>query len=128
LVEQSTTAEPWEQTVQSLLRIHCQRATGADAGRHVGAMLTTVLTLLHQPDPSTVVFRTRVGLVALDLANTHSDPQLPKLCAALIATAGSDTYAARDALAHRDPEPVADPASALSASRVRPRLPPSLSV
>ncbi|MGH3933742.1 MAG: hypothetical protein ACRDS1_01950 [Pseudonocardiaceae bacterium] len=100
LVEQSTTTEPWEQAVQSLLRIHCQRAAGADVERHVAAMLTTVLTLLQQPDPSTAVFRTRVGVIALDLANIHGAPQLSQLHAALIATAYSDTYAARDALAH----------------------------
>jgi hypothetical protein len=86
--------------VQSLLRTHCQRAAGADAERHVAAMLTTVLTLLQQPDPSTAIFRTRVGMTALDLANTHRHPQLPQLFAALIATAHSDTYATRDALAH----------------------------
>ncbi|MGH3915206.1 MAG: hypothetical protein ACRDTC_17640 [Pseudonocardiaceae bacterium] len=60
----------------------------------------TVLTLLQLPDPSTVVFRTRVGVTALDLANIHGAPQLSQLRAALIATAYSDTYAARDALAH----------------------------
>ncbi|MGH3931829.1 MAG: hypothetical protein ACRDTF_17850 [Pseudonocardiaceae bacterium] len=100
LVEQSATTEPWEQAVQSLLRIHCRRAAGADVERHVAAMLTTVLTLLQQPDPSTAVFRTRVGVIALDLATIHGAPQLSQLRAALITTAYSDTYAARDALAH----------------------------
>lgn len=100
LVEQSTTAEPWEQAVQSLLRTYCQRATGADAEPHVAAMLTTVLALLRQPDPPTAVFRSRVGMTALELAHTHGDPQVSRLHATLITTAYTDAYAARDALAH----------------------------
>lgn len=100
LVEQSAITEPWEQAVQSLLRVFCQRAAGADARQHVATMLTAVLALLEQPDPSTAVFRTRVGMTALDLADTHGDPQLSQLCEELIATAPSDAYAARDVLAH----------------------------
>jgi hypothetical protein len=100
LVEQSTTPEPWERAVQSVLRTYCQRATGAKIGSHVTAMLTTVLTLLEQPDLSTAVFRARAGMIALDLADAHRDRQVSQLRAALIATAHNDTYAARDALAH----------------------------
>ncbi len=99
LIEHAAIAEPWEQAVQSLLRVFCQRAAGAGAGQHVAAMLTAVLTLLEQPDPSTTVFRTRAGMTALGLASIHGDPQLSQLRAELIATAAGDACAARDVLA-----------------------------
>ncbi|MEV6987277.1 hypothetical protein AB0M95_39295 [Sphaerisporangium sp. NPDC051017] len=100
LVEQSTVTEPWERAVQSLLRVFCRRTAGAEAGRQVAAMLTAVLALLEQPDPSTTVFRTRVGMTALDLADLPGDPRLSQLRAELIAAAARDAYVARDALAH----------------------------
>ncbi len=101
LVEQSVTLEPWERAVQSLLRVHCLRAAGADASLHISPMLTTVLYVLRQPDPSTAVFRARAGMIALGLAHQHDDPQVQALHEALIDSAFGDTYVARDALAHR---------------------------
>ena len=98
LVEQSTIVDPWEHVVQHLLRVHCQHAT--HAGRHIASMLSAVLALLEELAPSTAVFGTRVGMTALDLAEPHDHPQLRSLRAALIATAQSDAYAARDVLAH----------------------------
>lgn len=100
LVEQSTVAEPWERAVQDLLRVYCKRAIGADAGQCVAGMLRDVLTLLDQHDPSTTVFRTRVGITTLELADGYSEPQLSQVSASLIAAARSDAYTARDALAH----------------------------
>ena len=99
MLEQSTPVEPWEQTVQTLLRVCCHRLAGADPSEHIEAMLAAVNSLLDESDPTTAVFRTRVGLVALDL-NDHADPHVPRLCAKLVATAESDANAARDALAH----------------------------
>lgn len=100
LVEQSTPADPWEKPVQNLLRVLCGRAAGTVPKEHVNTMLTTTLALLQQTLPATAVFRTRVGLTALDLAEDHNGPQMSQLQAEVIATAGTDAYAARDALAH----------------------------
>lgn len=100
LVNRSSTAECWEHAVESLMRVLCQRAAGANPGQAVTAMLTAVLDLLQQDDPSTVVFRTRVAMTALDLTNNPDDLRLCQVRTELIAAAHRDAYAARDALAH----------------------------
>jgi hypothetical protein len=100
LVEQSTIAEPWELTVQSLLRVLCLRAAGTCTVHHVTTMLANARTLTEEREPCTTVIRTRVGLIALDLAGTTDDPRSRRLRTALIATAAGDAYAARDTLAH----------------------------
>ncbi|WP_322769550.1 hypothetical protein, partial [Frankia sp. Cr1] len=98
LVDQSTIPEPWEQVVQTILRVYCLRLAGTDADPHISPLLTTALTLVRQPDPSTTVFRARAGMIALRLADGH-DPQLDSLRKALIASALNDAYTARDTLA-----------------------------
>ncbi|WP_433464095.1 hypothetical protein [Spirillospora sp. CA-128828] len=100
LVEQSTVPEPWERAVQSLLRVLCQRAAGAHAEADTEAMLTAVLTLMKQPDPATTVFRNRLGLAAVDLADACGTPRQSQLRHTLIDAAQHDAYAARDTLAH----------------------------
>jgi hypothetical protein len=100
LVDQSTPSDPWEKPVQNLLRVLCGRAAGTVPKEHVTTMLTTTLALLHQTLPATAVFRTRVGLTALDVAEDHNGPQTSQLRAEIIAAARTDAYAARDALAH----------------------------
>jgi hypothetical protein len=100
LVDQSPPSDPWEKPVQNLLRVLCGRAAETLPTEHVNTMLTTTLPLLQQTLPATAVFRTRVGLAALDLAEDHNNPQMPQLRAEIIATARTDAYAARDALTH----------------------------
>jgi hypothetical protein len=100
MVEQSTIAEPWEHAVQSLLRVLCLHAAGTSASHEIAAMLADALALAQEQDRSTAVMRTRVGIIALDLTGTTDDPQARLLRAALIATAATDAYAARDILAH----------------------------
>lgn len=102
LTEESTTVEPWERTVQRLLRVLCQRAAGDRADDHTAAILTAVHALLgHERAPATATFRTRVGLAALDLAAHEDQTCLAPLQASLVDTASTDAYAARDVLSHR---------------------------
>ncbi len=100
LIEQSATSEPWERAVQGLLRIHCLWASGLDASPHTESMITVVLAVLRQPDPSTAVFQARAGMIALGLADAHTDLQLDSLRATLFKSALSDAYAARDVLGY----------------------------
>ncbi|MGH3872677.1 MAG: hypothetical protein ACRDSR_14400 [Pseudonocardiaceae bacterium] len=100
MVEDSVIAEPWEQTVASLLRVYCRRGAGCDVGPDAAAMLDHALGLVEQAEPSTTVFRARVGMTALDLADGCDRPQVPRLRAAIITAASADAYAAREALAH----------------------------
>ncbi|MCM3884295.1 hypothetical protein [Frankia sp. R82] len=102
MVEQSAASESsWEPAVQSLLRVYCMRAAGAEVRSQIPPMLAAVLAMLGQPDPPAAVFRGRTGMVALDLAGGHDHPHLSPLRTALINGACGDAYAARDALAHR---------------------------
>lgn len=63
-------------------------------------MLDHALGLVTQAEPSTAVFRARVAMTALDLADGYGSAQVPRLRTALIAAAAADAYAAREALAH----------------------------
>lgn len=102
LTEQSTTDEPWERTVQSLLRVLCQRAAGSRSDEHTAAMLTAVHAFLKQEHaPATAAFRARLGLAALDLAAHEDQARLASLQGPVIDTASTDAYAARDVLSHR---------------------------
>jgi hypothetical protein len=100
MVENSVLAQPWEQAVASLLRVYCQGGAARDTEQDTAAMLDHALGLVEQAEPSTAVFRTRVGITALDLADECSPVQVPRLRTAIIAAASADAYAAREALAH----------------------------
>lgn len=100
MIEASVIAAPWEQAVASLLYVYCRGGTSGDAEQDVAAMLDHALGLVEQTEPSTAVFRIRVAITALDLADGYGSTQVPRLRAALISTASADTYAAREALAH----------------------------
>ncbi|MGH8904672.1 MAG: hypothetical protein ACRDYA_24070, partial [Egibacteraceae bacterium] len=99
MVEDSVIAEPWEQAVASLLRVYCRREAGGDT-QDTAAMLDHALGLVQQAEPSTAVFRARVGMTALDLADGYGSAQVPRLRAAIITAASADAYPAREALAH----------------------------
>ncbi|MGH3832230.1 MAG: hypothetical protein ACRDRS_17580, partial [Pseudonocardiaceae bacterium] len=100
MVEDSVIVQPWEQAVASLLRVYCRRGAGGDTGRDVAAMLDHALGLVEQAEPSTAVFRARVGMTALDLADGCGSARVPRLRATIIAAASADAYAAREALTH----------------------------
>lgn len=81
---------PWERAVQSVLQMAC----GAPRD------FTPVLALWDAPGPSLAVFRTRVGLAAIDFTNEVGDASFHRLQAHLLNDAAADGYAARDLLAH----------------------------
>lgn len=66
LVDHSTVTQTWERALQSLLRVLCQHTT-IDAHHQVTEMLTTASDLAKDTDPTTVVTRARLGMLALDL-------------------------------------------------------------
>lgn len=101
MVDNTMTPEPWEQAVASLLRVYCQRVSGTIIKKDATAMLSQAFKLVDQADPSTAVFRTRVGTTVLDLANGCDFDQLPGLRATIIAAAATDAYAGREILTHQ---------------------------
>lgn len=101
LVEQSQIIEPWEQAVQNILRVLCRSAVGSVTDTETAPMLATAHALVETPDLLTTAARARIGIVALDLAQTAEPDQGETLRAALIALAATDAYAAQDVLAHR---------------------------
>ncbi|MEV6397329.1 hypothetical protein AB0M39_21580 [Streptomyces sp. NPDC051907] len=99
LIENSRLAEPWEEAVQSLLRVAYRDAGSVPVAR-IGDMLTAVRALQQQSAPGTIVFRTRASITAQTLAASHRDERIPLLQADILAMAHADAYAARDALTH----------------------------
>lgn len=100
LIEGSRPAEPWEEAVQSLLRILCTDDHSAVPAKHLDRMLATSIALQQQPVPGTTVFRTRVGITALALAAAHTHERISLLHTDVLALAHTDAYVARDALTH----------------------------
>jgi hypothetical protein len=99
MVEQSTAAEPWEHTVQALLRVLCQRAAGQHPEPGIATMMAAACALTREPDPATAVTRTRIGLTALDLTGDSRTMQGDAVRAALITVGETDAYASMDLLA-----------------------------
>jgi hypothetical protein len=64
-------------------------------------MVATARALAQAPDRPTTAARTRIGIIALDLAEAVGTNQGEPLRAALIALAATDAYAAQDVLTHR---------------------------
>jgi hypothetical protein len=98
MVEESIAAEPWEHAVQAVFHVLCQRAAGKDAAPDIATMIAATCALAQTQDLLTTVTRTRIGLIALDLAGDSDIPQVPTLRAALITNGMADAYAARDLL------------------------------
>ncbi|WP_414942713.1 hypothetical protein [Amycolatopsis sp. cmx-11-51] len=97
LLGDSTIPEPWERAIAAFLRALCLHASGQLSQAGLTAMIDDVLNL--ESAPGHPVFRTRLGLCALDLA---PDPDVPMLAARIAreALTAGDAYAARDVLAH----------------------------
>lgn len=98
MVDQSTLAEPWESAVAAILRAYCRGPDGDTARDSLDAVLPQALALVKQDEPSTAVFRTRVGITALDLAEPYRQPGQRLLRDAIVHQAATDAYAAREAL------------------------------
>jgi len=106
LVEQSKITEPWEHTVQGILRILCGAAAGDVTAADTRTMLASALALAQTADVTTTAARTRIGVVALDTAGDGNTAHAEDLHAAITELAMQDAYAAHDvltrqAVAHR---------------------------
>jgi hypothetical protein len=97
--EQSSVTEPWEHAVQAILRVMCQRAAGQNPAAGITAMTASASALASSETPGAKVTRTRIGLIALDLAGDSDTVQARALRTALITARNTDAYAARDLLA-----------------------------
>ncbi len=83
VLDNTTPTEPWEHTVAAVLRLYCRAQTVSIAGDELDTALGEALTLVEKPEPTTIVFRIRVGLTALDLAGSHVTPRTRRLRHAL---------------------------------------------
>jgi hypothetical protein len=101
LVEASLTVQPWEHSIQSVLRVLCQQAAEGATGTATDAMPGTVTALAAVPDRATSVGHTRIGITALGIANARDMPKADSLRTMLVAAAMTDAYAARDLVAAR---------------------------
>lgn len=97
-VEQSRITEPWEHAVQRILRVLCLHTVDRVTATDVAMMLASAHSLARSPDPATAVARTRIGIVALDLAASRDTGQPEALRVSLVNLAMQDAYAAHDLL------------------------------
>jgi hypothetical protein len=125
MVEQSTVVEPWEHAVQAVLRVLCQRATGQHPAPGITTMTAAACALVQVQDPPTAVTRTRIGLIALNLADPYDTTQTRVVRTALI-TAGNDRKGLHSQGPTREPtgELVPHQALALAAQSSSPCLRP----
>ena len=101
MIDSSSLDEPWENTVAALLRVGCRpEASPAPQDELERAVRQSLALVTHTSEPTTAVFRVRVGLTALDLAAGRSAPDVGDLQAAVFEAARFDAYAARDVLGH----------------------------
>lgn len=98
MVDESIITEPWEKPVAAILRAYCLRENASAARKDLDAAFVEALMLIRQVEPSTAVFRTRVALTALDLAEPYEGVDRLPLSRAIVRQACSDAYAAREAL------------------------------
>ncbi|WP_033322033.1 hypothetical protein [Actinomadura atramentaria] len=95
-VESSSPTEPWETAVAEILLISCH-PKAPSALDHV---VSQTLTLIGRYEPTTAAFRTRLALATLDLTTNRPHCGTAELRDATVQVASTDSYAARDVLAH----------------------------
>lgn len=104
LLNDSTPTEPWEHATAACLTVLCLSPTTSTQTRNeaLTAMVDRYLRL--DPCPELLVFRTRLGLTAIDLADGVEHPHAVKIATRLVTqiVACNDGYAARDILAHNE--------------------------
>ena len=100
LIGNSDIREPWEPCIQALLHLICMGVVGLETAERASAAVEHAAELFRTPDPSLALFRARVGLTALELAQNTDTPQVEHLSDLLFATAVTDAYVARDVLDH----------------------------
>jgi len=91
LLDQTGASAPWEAAVAASLT--------ALTGRYLPSAALADRYLVLGGAPQQIVFRTRLGLAILDLADGQPDPRLAPAIEADVLRA-NDAYAARDVLAH----------------------------
>ncbi|WP_461013637.1 hypothetical protein [Streptomyces daliensis] len=99
LLNSSVTAEPWERPVASCLAILCQHQAGKVEQTTLATMVQDYLSLDTPAELD--LFRTRVGLAALDLSEldpAHTSAITDRLLTE--AAGGRNGYTAREVLAH----------------------------
>ncbi|MEU3145768.1 hypothetical protein [Streptomyces sp. NPDC006999] len=96
-LHKSTLVEPWEHCVAAALAVLCHRAADKQPVKPINKMVQHYLALDSAPDLA--VFRSRVGLVVLDLSpkTRQAEAMRHLTCEAMTQT---DGYVARDVLAH----------------------------
>jgi hypothetical protein len=103
MADESQLVDPWEKVVGAILRTYCRAAAGALTENDLGDALAAALGLVDETEPTTVVFRVRVALAAVDLAAVLGRPRQEatgaQLIHAITARAAHDAYAAREVLA-----------------------------
>lgn len=98
MIDSSVPTEPWENTVAAILRMCCRPKAEPTPRQELNRVVKETLRLITQPEPTTAVFRVRVGLTASDLTADHPTPHISHLRATIINVASTDAYAARDVL------------------------------
>ncbi|GGM76731.1 hypothetical protein GCM10012275_54290 [Longimycelium tulufanense] len=128
LLAESYTPGPWEQAIAACLRTLCLRAAQQPTGEATTAMAHTYLGL--EPAVEHLLFRTRLGLVAGDLAD---DTRRPLILDRVIceAVSSSDAHSARDVLTQcrphlKDTEQAALTATIEKSGLQRRMIPPEL--
>ncbi|MFD6828961.1 hypothetical protein CH313_28595 [Streptomyces sp. TSRI0384-2] len=96
-LHESTLVEPWEHAVAAALAVLCHRAADEQPVKPINKMVQHYLALDSAPDLA--VFRSRVGLVVLDLSPESRQAELMRRLTSE-ATTHPDGYVARDVLAH----------------------------
>lgn len=99
-LDTTTAAEPWENAIAALLRIHCRTPDSPSPQPETDLALREASAVVARPDPATATFQVRVGLAALDLAPDRATPHAVRLQNAVADAAILDAYAARDVLDH----------------------------
>ena len=98
MVDESTITEPWEKPVAAILRTYCLQQDPHAGRKELDTAFTEALALVRQVGPSTAVFRLRVALTALDLAEPYECLDRSPLSRAVLRQASTDAYAAKEAL------------------------------
>jgi hypothetical protein len=100
LLDETTATQPWEKSLAACLTVLCHRIAAPPTPVSVQTMIEGFHHL--EPSPTLLMFRTRLGLTALDLA-ADAEPAATSICDRLIGdvVAAADAYAARELLSHR---------------------------
>jgi hypothetical protein len=100
LLAETTAQEPWERAVVATLTAYCLRAGHQPRARSGETMVERFLTLA--PAPGLAVFRTRLGMAVIDVAEVGEVKARAVDHLLVEALAGGDGYVAQDILANGD--------------------------